>query len=177
MGKKEERQFQAYLQALQSAIAQGQKASPYENALSAEWQATRNWLDKKDYRNTPAGVNIPLLPLADYKRFASYGRPSNTGAGATNQLAMQNMNQLSNDQLTRDWGSAYENAVGGLMDRNDNLAGMLQNSYTNRMNLGVTGANQVLQSWLNRPKSSGGGFWKGLAGGLAQAAPAIISAI
>jgi len=163
MGSK--KQFDLYLKALQDAIARAQQPSPYETALMGDWQNTRSWLDKKDYRNMPNGVNVDLLPLSDYKRMQSYGQSGGgtVAQGGMNQMAMQNQRDLSNNELTRDWGQAYEQKVGGLMDRNDDLAARLQGAYSNRMNIGVQGAGNVLQAFGQRPK----GFnWGGLVGGI-----------
>lgn len=162
-----QKQFDAYLAALQAAIQKAQQPSPYETALMGDWQNTRNFLDSKDYRNLPKGVNVDLLPLSDYKRMQSYGQPGGgtVAQGGANAMAYRNQQDLSNNEITRDWGQAYEQKVGGLMDRNAALANGLQSSYANRMNAGVTGANSVLQAFGQRPQ----GFnWGSLLGGFAQ---------
>lgn len=170
MGNKK---YDQYMNALIAAINKAQQPSEYEMALQKDWQQTRDWLNKKDYRNLPTGINVDLLPLADYQRMQSYGRnPIDTGAA--NQMGMANARELSNNQLARDWGRAYEEKVGGLMDRNNALVSGLQGIHTNRMNVGITGAQGILNAYNQRPK----GFnWADVLGSSIGAAGNIISAL
>lgn len=163
-------------QMLQSWIDRATTPSPYENELAQERSQLKNWLNAKDYRNLPTGVNVDLLPLSDYQRMHKMlrGTGDTIAQGANNSQLAQQQRQLSDDQLLRDWGAAYESKVGGLMDRQAGLTDSLQQLYSNRMNTGIQGSQAQLTNILNRPK----GFnWGGLLQMGMQALPSILSAI
>lgn len=170
------KQDKAYFDALMAAISQRKQPSEIETAGLQDWKELRNFLrggatGTRDYRNLPGGAPVDLLPIADYKRFASYGQAGDTAANGagSNAMAIHHMNQLSNDKLTRDWGQQYENTIGGLRGYNNQLGGMLQDAYTDRMAGGVQGAGMLLDAYRNRPKSQfnwGGLLGAGLGAGL-----------
>lgn len=168
MGKKKDR---ALMAALQAAIDRASQPSPYENQMSQDYNNLRGWLDKKDYRNLPAGSSIDLLPLAEKQRMRQMYRGSgDTGQGQINPQILAQQQELGDNQLTQEWGAEYENKVGDLINQKNSLGNNLQNIYTNRMNTGVQGAATSLDAWRNRPKSAWGGFFKGLLQGGVQAA-------
>lgn len=178
MGSKEDqRRWDQLFASLQAQQAAANKPSPYEDALLKDWNTSRDWLNKRNYRNLPTGVNIPMLGLADSQKMRQMLRGSNTnGQGELNPNLLASQRELDDNQFAQDWGGAYENAVGGIMDRNDALAGAGQSSYSNRMNNSVNGAASLLNAWGSRPKSSGG-FWSSFGKSLLGSAPSIISAI
>ena len=175
MGKKQ-RQYDALMAQYQALINQMRQPSPYESQINSELGSITNFLNSKDYRNLPTGVNIDLLGLSDQKRMQDMLRGSGpTGTAAKGALApaLQQQADLDNNQLARDWGGAYEQKVGELMDRKDNLLGSLQGIYSNRMGAALQGQQNQLTNFLNRPK----GFnWGSLVSGLISAAPGIMAA-
>lgn len=174
MGRKND--YKRMEQMLQSWIDRATQPSPYENELAQERSQLKGWLNAKDYRNLPTGVNVDLLPLSDYQRMSKMlrGTGDTIARGANNSALAGQQRQLSDDQLLRDWGAAYESKVGGLMDRQAGLTDTLQNLYSNRMNTGIQGSQAQLTNILNRPK----GFnWGSLLGMGMQALPSILSAI
>lgn len=175
MGRKND--YKALERMLAMWINRATQPSPYETMLSGELNSINTFLDSKDYRNLPKGVNIDMLPLADYRRQMSYMSPrgqGTTAAGADTTRADSNLQSLANEQLTRDWGRAYEEKVAGLQDRKYGLIDSLQGNHTNRMNAGIMGTQAQMQALLNRPR----GFnWMGLLGMGAQALPGILAAI
>lgn len=174
MGKR--KQYDQYMRTIQSWIDRMTQPSPYEGQINSELGSITNFLNSKDYRNLPTGVNVDLLPLAEHRRMQSMmrGTGDNVAKGALNADAVRNQRELDDNQLARDWGGAYEQKVGDLMNRKDNLLNALQGFHTNRMSAGVQGSQMQLQNFLNRPK----GFnWGSILGMAAQAAPGIIAAI
>lgn len=174
MGRKSE--YKALERLLAQWINRATTPSPYENMLSGELNSINQFLDSKDYRNLPKGVNIDMLPLADYRRQMSYMSPTGgtTAAGADTTGAKSNLQSLTSEQLTRDWGRAYEEKVAGLQDRKYGLIDSLQGNHVNRMNAGIQGTQAQMQGLLNRPR----GFnWMGLLQMGAQALPGILAAI
>ena len=161
MGNKDwERAFQM----LQQQIAAANQPNPWEQQLGAERAALKGWLDKKDYRNLPAGVNIPMLDLAESQKMRRLMSGADTGQAAlganTNDLR-RSQDKLLDDQFTKEWAGSYENAVGGLMDRSDSLGQLLAGSANQRSQNNVSNYAMLLQALGNKPKS-GGGFWSGL---------------
>lgn len=158
---------------LQASIDRATAPSPYETAMAQDWTNTRNWLNAKDYRNTPAGVNVDLLPIAEYQKMRQMTRGQNNNgtaaAGVQNNALMAQQRELDDNQFTQDWGNSYENAVGNLMNQNANLGAGLQGAYSNRMNTGLQGAMGALQAYGNKPRS----FWSSFLPGLAQAGASI----
>lgn len=159
---------------LQASIDRASAPSPYETAMAQDWTNTRNWLNAKDYRNTPAGVNVDLLPIAEYQKMRQMTRGQNNNgtaaAGVQNNALMSQQRELDDNQFTQDWGNAYENQVGNLMNQNSQLGAGLQGAYTNRMNAGVQGAMGSLQALNSKPK----GFWSSFLPSLAGAAASFI---
>lgn len=159
MGRKKE--YERLMQQMQAMFAQAQQPSQYENQYNTEWQNIGNWLNAKDYRNMPAGVNVDLLPLAEYQRMQQMMRGGANGQAAkgANTTALQRQQrELGDNQFTQDWANAYENKVGELSGRRDAIGNMLQGSHTNRMGIGIQGSQAMLQAFNNKPKS----FWSSL---------------
>ena len=162
---------------LQSQIAQATAPSPYEQQMSQQWANTNNWLNAKDYRNTPNGVNVDLLPVAEYQKMRQMtrGRGGDTAAaGVMNNNILNQQRELGDNQFLQDWGSSYENEIGNLKNQNMNLGGALQNQYVNRMNTGIQGAGMALQSFANKPKSFWSTLLPNLIGGAAKIGSAFI---
>lgn len=177
MGKKQ-KQYDKMMATLQSWIDKASQPSQYELDMSADYNNARNWLNAKDYRNLPTGVNVDLLPLADYQRMQKFGQAGAAGTvakGADGSQALQMQRDVANDELTRDWGQAYEQKVGGIMDRVSGLANNLQSLYSNRMGQAIQGNQAQIGNFLNRPQ---GFSWGSFLGNLGMnALPAAISAI
>lgn len=163
---------------LQSQIAQATAPSPYETAMQQDWTNTRNWLNAKDYRNMPAGVNVDLLPIAEYQKMRQMTRGSNAGgtaaAGVINPTILNQQRELDDNQFTQDWGNAYENQVGNLRQQNAGLGAGLQGAYTNRMNTGIQGQMGALNAFNNRPRSMWSSLLPSLISGGANIAGAFI---
>ena len=177
MGKKTQKKYDDMMNQLQGWITRASTPSPYETELAADRSRIRGFLDSKDYRNLPTGVNVDLLPLADYQRMSKMqnGSGDNVAKGALTADAMANRKELSNNQLVRDWGGAYEQKVSGLMDQQAGMGDALQNQYTNRMSMGMQGTQNQLQNIINRPKSTN--WFQQIMGMVGPALPGIISAI
>ena len=154
MGRKQRRDYEAAERTMREWINRATTASPYENELEQERSRIRGFLDSKDYRNLPTGVNIDLLPLAEKRRMQEMvrGRGDNTAKGSFNRDIANRQRSVDDDVLTRDWGQAYENKVGSLQDRAYGLTDTLQGLYSNRMQAGIQGSQAQLQNILNRPK-------------------------
>lgn len=154
--------YERAMQQMMAAFQQAQQPSQFETQLTSEWNNIGNWLNAKDYRNMPAGVNVDLLPIAEYQKMRQMMRGRDDGGqgakGANTNMLAQQQKTLSDDMFTRDWGNAYENKVGDLQNRRDALANGLQQSHTNRMGMGVQGSQAYLQALQNKPKS----FWSNL---------------
>ena len=177
MGKKQQKQYDAMMASLQGWITKASTPSPYETELAADRTRIRGFLDSKDYRNLPTGTNINMLPLADYQRMSQMqnGAGDNVAKGALTQDAVNNQRELSNNQLVRDWGGAYEQKVGGLMDQQAGMGDALQGQYNNRMNAGLQGSQMQLQNILNRPKSTN--WFQQIMSAVGPALPGLMAAI
>lgn len=145
-----------------------------------EINAIDSFLNSKDYRNLPTGVNIDLMSLADNNKMRQMmmGRDSSDQAAAgTMGRIGQTQKALLNDQAARDWSGAFEEKVGGLQDRKNSLLGFAQGTHDNRMGMGMQGAATLLGASNSRPKV-GNGFWgnlfQGLIPGAAQTALSFI---
>ncbi len=177
MGKKQKMWDQMY-QMLQQQIQRQSQPSPYETQAANEYNALTDWLNKRDYRNLPTGVNIPLLDVADKARMRKMmlGGQSDTvarGADPSGFAAKQRL--LSDDMAAKDWAGEYENAVGQIAQNKYNLGNALQNIYQNRMNNTTQGYMGALQSIAGRPQGfNWGGFLSGMIGAGGQIASALI---
>lgn len=161
---------------LQSWINRATTPSQYENELAQDRSRIRGFLDSKDYRNLPTGVNVPLLPLAEYQRMRKMtrGAGDTVAGGANPNAALTQQRELGDNEFVRDWGNAYEQQVGNLMGQQGDMTNTLQQLYSNRMNTGIQGSQAQLTNILNRPK----GFnWGSLLNMGAQALPSILAAI
>lgn len=147
---------------LRSQIDKSQQQSPIEQALMGEYNSISKFLDSKDYRNLPTGVNIDMLSQSDTNRMRQMmmGRDTSgqSAKGGMGQIAHTQRNLL-NDQAARDWSGAYEEKIGGLMDRKANLGGFLQGQHANRMGQGVSGYSNMVGLLSQRPQVKGGSFW------------------
>lgn len=171
MGKKQDQQWQQYMNALTAAINQANQPSPYETALGDRYKTTQSLLDNKDYRYLPTGVNIDMLSLADANKMRQMvmGNAGTAAKGTDNPYAAQ-QRTLSDDNFVRDWSGAYEQKIGGLMDQNDALGASLMGVDAQRKSNNVANQATLLQAFLNKPKSNNS-WWKGLlSGGLSAAA-------
>lgn len=169
MGKKEDqRRFDQQMALLRQQIDRANQPSAYETAWLNQFNANKSFLDSKDYRNLPTGVNIDMLGLADTNRMRQMmiGRDSGdqAAAGADGRI-QQTQKQLLNDQAQRDWSGAYEQKIGGLMDQQMGLSQAGQQSHSQRMGQGIQGMSNFVQLLGQRPKDTGG-FWGNLFKGL-----------
>lgn len=144
---------------LQTAIQQANQPSQYEQQLGNEANSIGTFLNSRDYRNLPNGVNIDMLPLAEAQRMRKMVRGAgDTGQGAKGANMSHILNaqrELDDNSFAQDWGSAYEQKVGGLMDRRDNLLGGLMGTANQRSQNNVSNYGALLQGFANKPK----GFW------------------
>lgn len=174
MGKKQ-RKYDALMASLQAKLdAYANTPSQWETQLGNEATGITNFLNSKDYRNMPTGVNVDLLPLADYQRMRKMTQGTNTGQGQINPNILAAQREVGDNEFVQQWGNAYENKVGELSGRRDNLTGMLQGLYQDRMTQGIQGAQAQIQNFLNRPK---GFSWGNLFGGILNAAPGILQGL
>lgn len=176
MSKKDRALFEKYLGMLQSSITKAEQPNRYEGMLGGEFDELTDYFKKGDFQSLPKGQTVDLLPLANYKRMLSYGQPGQgtVAKGGANQLARDNMNQLSNDQLTRDWGQAYEQQIGNLRGRKDDLASLLMGVGNTRSQNNVGNYSQLLSAFNSKSQKQGGGFWSSLLQGAAGAALSFI---
>lgn len=149
--------YDAYLQMLQQAITQANQPSPWEQQLGAEAGNISNFLNSRDYRNLPNGVNINMMPLAEMQRMRSMIRgPGDTGQaamGANKSQLMQSQRELDDNSFAQDWGSAYEQQVGDLASRRDQLLSGLSGVANQRSQNNVSNYGSLLQAFANKPKS------------------------
>lgn len=167
------KQFDQLFRMLQASVQQAQQPSPWETAVGNEYNQINSFLNSKDYRNLPPGVNIDMLSLADSNRMRQMMRGQNAGQSATgiNPQMQAAQRELSDNQFQQEWGGEYERKVGDLMGRKDNMLSFLQGGHTNRMNTGISGNLSLLQAAQMRPKGSfWGDMFKGLIPGLASTA-------
>jgi len=175
MGKK--KQYDAMMRQFDALLAQIKQPSPYESEFNTRRGQIRSFLDSKDYRNLPTGVNVDLLPLADYQRMRSMvrGTGDTKAKGASNSNLLAQQRQLDDDQFVRDWGGAYEQKVGELKNEEMGLLGSLQDMYSNRMGAAMQGQQAQMQNLLNRPK--GNNILGTLFGIGMKALPSILAAV
>jgi len=177
MGKKI-KAYEKLIASLQQQLTQQAQPSPFENILTQDFNTTRDWLNKKDYRNLPDGVNIDLIGLGDQQKMRSMLRGSDAGAqraaGANFAPMVQSQRELDDNQFQQDWSGAYEDKVGGLMNKNMGLANTLQGLYTDRQDRSLQGGFNMLQAINNQPKKTP--WWQTALNFGMQAAPSIISA-
>jgi len=166
MGKKIDRM---YMEQLLAAIQAANQPSPWETQLANERNTLQSWLDKKDYRNLPNGVNIDMLPLAEAQRMRKMVRGSGgTGqraAGADGGRILAAQKEYGDNQFAQDWSGAYEQKVGDLMGRKDGLTQLLMGQADNRSNNNIRNQAMMLDAYRNRPK---GGFLQSLLPGIIQ---------
>ena len=153
---------------LQQAIQQANQPSPWEQQVGAEAQSIGTFLNSRDYRNLPNGVNIDMLPLAEAQRMRKMVRGAgDTGQGARGANTSHILNaqrELDDNAFAQDWGSAYEQKVGGLMDRRDNLLGGLMGTANQRSQNNVSNYGALLQGFANKPKSAWGNLLPSIIG-------------
>jgi len=174
MGRKTDRM---YMEQLLAAIRAANQPSQWETQLGNERNQLQSWLDAKDYRNLPNGVNIDMLPLAEAQRMRKMVRGSGgTGqraAGADGGRILAAQKEFGDNQFAQDWSGAYEQKVGDLMGRKDTLTQLLMGQSDNRSNNNVRNQSLMLDAYRNRPK---GGFLQSLLPGLIQGGASIAGA-
>lgn len=174
MGSKQK--YNDYLRMLQQAIQQANQPSPWEQQIGAEANQIGTFLNSRDYRNLPSGVNIDMLPLAEMQRMRKMVRGAgDTGQGARGSNMSHILNaqrELDDNSFAQDWGAAYEQKVGGLMDRKDNLLGGLMGTANQRSQNNVSNYGALLQGYANKPKS----IWANLLPGIISGGAGIASA-
>ncbi len=153
------------MQQLQASIAKAQQPGQYELGLQTDYNNLNNFINSKDYRNPQAsGVAIGMLPLNNYQQMVKAGQATNVPGVDPQSLA--NQNKVSQDELSKDYGGAYEQQVGGLADQRTGMQSQLQSLYDQRMGIGVQGYQAALQGVAAKPQ----GFqWQSLIPGLASA--------
>lgn len=161
---------------MMAQFQQAQQPTQYDNAYNSEWQNIGNFLNSKDYRNLPAGVNIDMLPLAEANRMRAMVRGTDSGQqgarGSNMGNILKSQKEFDDNQFSQNWGNAYENKVGELSGRRDALGNMLMSSQNNRNQLGIQGSQAALQAFGNRPKSIWSSLLPQLISGGAQVASA-----
>lgn len=169
MKKKELERLLAQLRAQnQQMLNRATEKSPWEQEVENEYRTNKTFLDSKDYRNLPNGVNIPMLSLADSQKMRQMTRGQNAGqsAAGVNPQILASQRELSDNQFAEDWGGEYEQKIGGLMDQNQNRLSFLQGAHSNRMNAGLQGSSNMFgQAMQIRPEK---GFWSSFLPGLLQ---------
>lgn len=177
MGRKEDQQWASYMAMLQNAINQSNQPNQYETQLGDEANKIGTFLNSRDYRNLPTGVNVDLLPLAEYQKMRKMQRGENNGTaaqGVINPQILKQQQEYDDNNFLQSWGNAYENKVGGLMDRKDQLLGGLSDAGRARSQNNVANYSNLLQAFANKPKSNSGSFWGSLLGGGLSAAAKFI---
>lgn len=183
MGKKQQRQqqqmFDRMFGLLEKQIAASQQRSPYEEAWLNQFNKTQQFLDSKDYRNLPTGVNIDLLGQSENNRMRQMMMGRNDGQAAQGTMGRigQTQKMLLNDQAARDWSGAYEQKVGDLMNRQLGISQAGQSAHSNRIGQGLSGYSSALGLIGQRPEVKGGflsDLFKGLIPGAANAALSLI---
>lgn len=177
MGKKEreaQRQFDAMMRLMQQQITASQQPSAYEQAWLKKFNDTESFLNSKDYRNLPAGVNIDLLSQADNNKMRQMmlGRDnSDQAAAGTMGRIGQTQKMLLGDMAAKDWSGAFEGKIGDLMNQQMGMSQMGQGAHSTRMGQGISGYGNMIGLLGQRPKESPG-FWsslfKGSIGGVAS---------
>lgn len=143
----------------QQMLDRATQKSPWEQEVENEYRTNKTFLDSKDYRNLPAGVNIPMLSLADSQKMRQMMRGQNAGqsAAGVNPQMLAAQRELSDNRFAEEWGGEYENKIGGLLDQNQNRLSFLQGAHGNRMNAGLQGSSNMLgQAMQIKPDK---GFW------------------
>lgn len=178
MKRKElERLLRQALQQQQEAANRAAQKSPWELELENRYNATKTFLDSKDYRNLPTGVNIDMLGLADSQKLRQMMRGSNQGqsAAGVNPQILAAQREMSDNQFAEDYGGEYERKIGELMGQNDINLNNLQAAHANRMGMGLSGANSMVSSISQiRPQQ---GFWDKFLPGILSAGGSLGSAL
>lgn len=174
MGRKKYDQAMAQMMAM---FQQAQQPSAIESQYNQEWSNLGNWLNKRDYRDLPAGTTIDMLPLAEAQKMRKMIRGTDTGGQGARGANMGNIlkaqKEYDDNQFAQDWGGAYEQKVGELSNRRDALGNMLLSSDANRKQIGIQGSQSYLQALQSRPRS----FWGSLLPSLIQGGATVASAI
>lgn len=163
-----QKEYDNFLNLLSQAQQQQQQVSPYETALGQQYQANHNYLYGGDLKNLPTGYNVNLLPVADEQRMGQYGtgQAGTVAAGANPYGAINTQNDINNDQVTRNYGTAYGNMANQIGQTSNGMVGALNNLQMNRNQEAVQNGVQGLYNIGNRPK----GFnWLSLIPGFANA--------
>jgi len=171
MGRKKD--YDRAMQQMMAMFQQAQQPSAVETQYNQEWSNLGNWLNKKDYRDLPAGTTIDMLPLAEAQKMRKMIRGTDTGGQGARGANMGNIlsaqKEFDDNAFAQDWGGAYEQKIGELGNRRDALGNMLLSSDANRKQIGIQGSQAYLQGLNNRPKS----FWSSLLPSLVQGGASI----
>lgn len=165
MGKKQD--YQRLLDQLEAQLAQSHNPSQYEQNLGADFNRNRNWLlggNHKTGQDIGALTNISPVANASKEMQMGMGAPMDSMASGTsgNPLAMHGQELRRDNDTNKMWGGAFENTLNQVQNNNDQMFGTLQNSYNDRMQKGIQGAQMLQQGYENRPKS----FWSKVLPGL-----------
>lgn len=153
---------------LQTAINNANKPSQIEQNANTDYTNTRNFLNPAtgapDYRDPLSkGVVTGMLSLDDYhkQRNQLRGMPSQSADTTGDDLASR-QTALADNQFDQDYGSNYQDVIGGLGGQNANAGMGLINDYNNRNSLGVMGAQAGLNAVANRRPSLWSTIWPSL---------------
>lgn len=155
---------------MMSAINQANQPNQWETQLGNQANSIQSFLDSKDYRNLPNGVNIPMLGLADQQKMRGMLRGSDAGAqraaGANFAPMVQAQRELDDNQFAQDYGGEYENQIGGLIGRRDNLLSGLAGQGNQRSQQNVANYGGYANALLNTPQTTN--IWSSLLPSLIQ---------
>jgi len=158
MGKKQD--YQRLLDQLEAQLAQARNPSQYEQNLGADYTRNRNWLLNGDHKNgQDIGALTNISPVANMSKEMQRGMggPMDSMASGTsgNPLAMHGQELRRDSDTNKMWGGAFENTLNQIQGGQGQTLDVLQNSYNDRMQKGIQGAQMLMQGYENRPKS----FW------------------
>lgn len=142
------RQLIAQLQAQTAALNQ---PSPIEQQRQADYNTRQNFLNSRDFRNTAGVVGLTQQSLPEY--LSQHKQLTGTTAPqGVDQNIYNNQQKLTNDQFNQDYGSAFQDQVGGLQQMQTGGALTGVNDFNSRMGLGMQGLQGAISGVINRPQ-------------------------
>ncbi len=182
MGKKQDKinqaNFDRMMRMMESQINQATQPTWYDKANEAEYGKIQGFLDSRDYRNLPTGVNVDLMGQAENNKMREMMLGRDTGgqaaAGTMGRIGAT-QNKLLADQSARDWSGSYEQKIGELQGRKDSLGGIWSANNTQRNQMGISGYGNMMGLIGQRPKDKPG-FWSQFAQGALQGGLGILGA-